>query len=411
MTPSKPCDVAIIGGGIVGMATALELAEKARLTVTVLEAEDRLSVHQTGHNTGVIHSGIYNRPGTWKARFCVAGQRALYRFCAENGIKYERCGKVIIATRPSRLPGLSQLQQWAGRNGVCGVRWLTCEQARELEPHVNCVAGLHVPETGIVDFAKVNQGIARRVEAAGGVVQLRARVYACKREGNGFLLETTAGEASCRFVVNCAGVQSDRIARLCGIEPGVTVIPFRGQFYAVRDERRDLVRNLVYPVPDLRLPFLGIHLTRTIEGHLEGDPNGALALHREGHREESVSVTDVVEMLAYPGFWRMLAAYFWTGIAEARRAHSRRAFVAALQELVPDLRAADLRPSKAGVHAQAIDPTGAILDDFRILSARGMVHVLNATSPAATASLALGEHLGHLVLEQLGLPRMNRENR
>lgn len=383
-------DVAIVGGGIVGMASAMALTGDPGLSVTVLEAEDHPAAHQSGHNTGIIHSGIFYRPGTVKARLCVEGREALYRFCRENGIPHERCGKVVVAHREADLPGLLELEGWAGANGLRGVERLDPAGIRGREPHARGVAGLFVPESGIVDYAEVTRAFAEKVRRAGGTVRLGAKVLHCRREPEAFVLATEVGEVRCRVVVNCAGLRADRVARLCGIDPGVEIIPFRGQFYDVVPGRRHLVRNLIYPVPDLKLPFLGVHLTRNIRGGVEADPNGALVLRREGYDRWGFSPRDAFEALTYRGFWPMFFGHLGTGLVEFARAFSKRAFTRALRRMVPELRPADLRRTRAGVHAQAVEPDGSLVDDFRILEEGRTIHVLGAISPAATASIALG---------------------
>ncbi len=382
-------DVAVIGGGIVGMATAREfLARAPGLSLVVLEAEDHPAVHQTGHNSGVIHSGLYYKPGSLKARCCVEGREAMYRFCRDYGIAHERCGKVVVATRAEQLPALQELERRGRANGLQGLRPLTPAELRGYEPHVAGIAGLHVPQTGIVDYSQVTRTLADLVRAAGGTVQLNSRVLACRRKGE-LVLETTQGEVGCRFLVNCAGLQSDRVAALCGVRPGVRIVPFRGEYYQLTPACHRLVRNLIYPVPDPRFPFLGVHFTRMIHGGVEAGPNAVLALKREGYRWSSFSLRDVLGMAGYGGFWRMVARYWRTGMGELYRSLSKKAFVRALQELVPELKPEDVRPAGAGVRAQALAPSGALVDDFHIVTAERMIHVLNAPSPAATASLCI----------------------
>ena len=384
------CDVAVIGGGIVGMATARELLTRdPGLSLVVLEAEERLAAHQTGNNSGVIHSGLYYKPGSLKARYCVEGREAMYQFCREHGIAHERCGKIVVATREEQLPALQELERRGRANGLQGLRTLSADELREYEPHVAGIAGLHVAETGIVDYPQVTRTLADLVQAAGGTVRLTSRVLACRPGSSELILETTQGEVSCRFLVNCAGLQSDRIARLCGVEPGVRIVPFRGEYYELVPEKHHLVRNLIYPVPDPRFPFLGVHFTRMIHGGIEAGPNAVLALKREGYSWSKFSLRDVLDMARYGGFWRMVSRYWKTGMGELHRSLSKAAFLHALQELLPELRLEDIHPAGAGVRAQALTPTGALVDDFHIVTAERMVHVLNAPSPAATASLCI----------------------
>jgi len=388
---SQAWDVAIIGGGIVGTATAMALVRRAGVRVVVLEAEPTLAAHQTGHNSGVIHSGLYYKPGSLKARNCVEGREAMYRFCAEHQIPHERCGKLVVATEPSHLPALEELERRGRANGLEGLRRLRAEELTEYEPAVAGIAGLHVPHTGIVDYTAVTTAFGRIVSEAGGEVWTGARVSSVTRRNGSLVLDTTKGAVESRTLINCAGLQSDRVARLCGVEPGVKIVPFRGEYYELVPERQSLVRNLIYPVPDPRFPFLGVHFTRMIRGGIEAGPNAVLAFRREGYRRNSFSIRDSLEMFAYMGFWKMAAKYWLMAVGEWHRSFSKRAFVKALQGLIPELRDEDVHPSGAGVRAQALDPQGALLDDFRIVEAEQMVHVLNAPSPAATASISIGE--------------------
>jgi len=396
-------DVAVIGGGIVGMATALHLAGRAGTSLVVLEAENRLAAHQTGHNSGVIHSGLYYRPGSLKARLCVEGREALYRYCAGRGIPHERCGKLVVATRDGELPRLRELERRGAANGLGGVRRLDAGALREHEPHVAGLAGLLVPDTGIVDFRAVCEAYADDVRARGGRVLTGARVLACARRDGGFALATAAGEVACRAVVNCAGLQSDRVARLCGVTPGVRIVPFRGGYRELVPGRRALVRNLIYPVPDPRFPFLGVHFTRRIDGAVEAGPDATLSFTRHGYRRRDFSAADALETLGYAGFWRLAARHGRMAFAEAWRAFSPGAFTAGLRRLVPEIRSRDLRPGGAGVRAQAVAPDGTLVDDFHIARAPGMIHVLNAPSPAATASLAIGRAIAGMAAEQFDL--------
>ena len=393
---SERYDVAIIGGGIVGMATAMALAARARGSLVVLEAEDRLAPHQTGNNSGVIHSGLYYKPGSQKARTCVEGREALYRFCAERGIAHERCGKLVVATTPEELPRLDELARRGGANGLEGLRRLGQEELREVEPHVAGIAGLLVPHTGIVDYVAVTEGYAAEVRAAGGEIVLRARLRRVRRAAGELRLETSAGTFRAAHLVNCAGLQCDRVARLCGARVGMRIVPFRGEYFELAEQRRHLVRNLIYPVPDPRFPFLGVHFTRRVTGGVEAGPNAVLALKREGYGKASFSARDALETLAYPGFWRLATRYWRMGSGEMWRSWHKAAFVRALQRLLPELRGADLAPGGAGVRAQALASDGSLLDDFSIVEQEGMIHVLNAPSPAATASIAIGRHIAKL---------------
>jgi len=397
-------DVVIIGGGIVGMATAMALTSRWRPSLIVLEAEDRLAAHQSGHNSGVIHSGLYYRPGSLRARTCVEGREAMFRFCQEHGIAHERCGKLVVATHVSELPALAELERRGQANGLQGFRRLGPEEIREHEPHVLGIAALFVPETGIVDYTKVTYAFAELVCSAGGKILTGAQVQGFHRKADELLLETTSGEVGCRYLINCGGLQSDRIARMCGVEPRLKIIPFRGEYYELVPERRFLVRNLIYPVPDPTFPFLGVHFTRMIHGGVEAGPNAVLAFKREGYRRWSFSVADAREMASYGGFWRMAWRYRKAGIGEFYRSRSKRAFVKTLQRLIPEFGLGDVRRAGAGVRAQAVEPTGHLADDFRIVEAERMIHILNAPSPAATASISIGWAIAKLASKRFDLP-------
>jgi len=396
-------DVAIIGGGIVGTATAMAIGGRARARVIVLEAEPSLAAHQTGNNSGVIHSGLYYKPGSLKARNCVEGREAMYRFCEEHQIPHERCGKLVVATGPGQLPALDELERRGNANGLLGLERLRGEELKEYEPAVVGVAGLHVPDTGIVDYTAVTHSFARLVREAGGDVRTGARVLRVERRPGTLALETTSGVVEARSLINCAGLQSDRVARLCGVEPGVTIVPFRGEYYELAPGRESLVRNLIYPVPDARFPFLGVHFTRMIKGGVEAGPNAVLAFRREGYKRTSFSLGDTLELFGYAGFWRMAARYWRMGVEEMYRSASKRAFVRALQGLIPELRDEDVHPGGAGVRAQALGPNGALLDDFHIVEAERMIHVLNAPSPAATASISIGRTIGEMAARSFAL--------
>ncbi|GIX07638.1 MAG: hydroxyglutarate oxidase [Candidatus Poribacteria bacterium] len=391
-------DLAIVGGGIVGLATALALTEHYRLRLVLLEAEDRLASHQTGHNSGVIHSGLYYRPGSLKAHTCVTGREMLYRFCEKHDIPHERCGKVVVAVSKEELPRLDELERRGRANGLNGLRRLEGEAVRELEPHVRAQAALHVPETGIVDFAAVARKIAELAQERGAEIRTRSRLLAVQRRSHELALETTSGTVAATGLINCGGLYCDRIARLCGDRPPVRIVPFRGEYYYLRPERRSLVRNLIYPVPDPRFPFLGVHFTRTISGQVEAGPNAVLAFSRQGYRWGEVSLPDLGEYLTYRGFWRMAARYWRTGLVEMARSLSKRLFVSALQRLIPEVRPEDVCRGGSGVRAQALAPDGRLVDDFLLLERERAIHVLNAPSPAATASLRIGE----LIAERAG---------
>ncbi len=384
-------DIVVVGGGIVGSSTAMTLAEQG-LDVAVVEAEERLAVHQTGHNSGVIHSGLYYAPGSLKARLCVQGREALYAFLREEGIRHERCGKVVVAVDHGEVDHLRHLYHRGRENGLEHLEWLDEGGIREHEPHVAGIAGIWVPYTGIVDYAEVVSAYARRVEAAGGEILTGTRFVglASRREDGPLELSTTEGAVSCRVMVNCAGLHADRVARACGLEPGLKIVPFRGEYYDLVPEKRSLVRGLVYPVPDPRYPFLGVHLTRRIGGTVDAGPNAVLALARHGYSWSDVTVRDLLDTLGYVGFWRMATRHWRTGISETWRSISKGAFTRSVARLLPGITSRDLVPGTSGVRAQAMLPDGSMVDDFRFVVHGSMLHVLNAPSPAATASISIG---------------------
>ncbi|OQY18902.1 MAG: hydroxyglutarate oxidase [Desulfobacteraceae bacterium 4572_35.1] len=386
------CDVVIIGGGIVGAATALALTEQAPgRRVVVVEKESGLACHQTGNNSGVIHSGLYYRPGSLKARNCVEGRKALYRFCAEHDIPHEQCGKVVVATSADEIAALDELEKRGKANGLVGVRRLDAEQLKQYEPHVAGIAGLLVPETGIVDYIKVTQTYAKLVEERGGQVVTDAEVFRVDRLTDGFALTTAKGAIRAKFVVNCAGLHCDRVARMCGVEPRLRIVPFRGEYYKLVADKRGLVKNLIYPVPDPKFPFLGVHYTRMIDGEVEAGPNAVLAFKREGYTQLSFSLRDTMEIFFYPGFLKLACRFWRVGLQEYRRSWCKKTFVRDLRRLLPVLDSKDIYRGGAGVRAQAVADDGSLLDDFQIIEQDGMVHVLNAPSPAATASLSIGK--------------------
>jgi len=393
-------DVAVIGGGIVGAATAKALTEQSPgMRVVILEKEAYLAAHQTGNNSGVIHSGLYYRPGSLKARNCTEGREALYAFCAAEGIAHERCGKIVVAVDEEQLPALDELERRGRENGLDGITRLDGADLRSYEPHVSGIAGLHVPQTGIVDYTAVTKGFAAKVEEAGGTILTHAEVQRVERRAARFLLHTAAGDVEARFIVNCAGLQSDRVASMCGIEPGVKIIPFRGEYYKLRPEQRHVVQNLIYPVPDPKFPFLGVHFTRMIDGGVEAGPNAVLAFKREGYKLWDFSLRDMLDTLKFPGFSRLARRYWRVGLGEYRRSLSKTQTLRDLRALIPGLQADDIYRDGAGVRAQAVAPDGSLLDDFCIREGEGMVHVLNAPSPAATASISIGNAVAKTALE------------
>jgi L-2-hydroxyglutarate oxidase len=401
---TESADLAVVGGGIVGLATALALTEAhPRLRLLLLEKEPQIAAHQTGHNSGVIHSGIYYKPGSLKARTCVEGARRMKQFCDTHGIKWEGCGKVIVATDAAELPRLQNIYERGQANGLSGLKILSAEEVRELEPNCRAVRAIHVPETGIVDYVQVAGKMAELIQQRGGRILTGAGVSAIRRQGSGLVLETARGPVEARYLVNCGGLHSDRVAGLTGVTPEVRIIPFRGEYYMIRAERRSIVRGLIYPVPDPEFPFLGVHFTRTIHGDVEAGPNAVLAFAREGYTLGTVRPGEFLGTLGYAGFWHMARKYWRVGAYEMYRSASKAAFVRSLQKLVPDIRSSDLERGGAGVRAQAVAPDGSLVDDFKISVTPGAVHVVNAPSPAATASLAIGRHVAGVAAETFGL--------
>jgi L-2-hydroxyglutarate oxidase len=401
---TQSADLAIIGGGIVGLGTAMALTEAhPQLRVTLLDKEPQLGSHQTGHNSGVIHSGIYYKPGSLKARLCVDGARRMKQFCDTHGIKWEGCGKVIVATDEKELPRLSTIFERGQANGLSGLKMLSAEEVREYEPNCRAVRAIHVPETGIVDYRQVVAKMAEVLQQRGARIVTGAGVTAIRRQGSGLALETAQGPVEAKHLVNCAGLHSDRVAALMGVTPEVRIIPFRGEYYMLRPERRSIVRGLIYPVPDPEFPFLGVHFTRTIHGDVEAGPNAVLAFAREGYTLGTVRPGEFLDTLGYAGFWHMARKYWRVGAYEIYRSASKAAFVRSLQKLVPNIAAADLERGGAGVRAQAVGPDGSLVDDFKIGVTAGAVHVVNAPSPGATASLAIGRHVAGVAAEAFGL--------
>ncbi len=388
---AEPYDVAIIGGGILGLAAGREILQRRPgASLVVLDKEAELGQHQTGHNSGVIHSGIYYAPGSVKAQACVAGSAALMRYCEEHEIPFERCGKVIVATKEEELPRLDELHRRGVANGVPGLAMIGPERLKELEPNVVGIRALWSPNTGIIDFSKVAAAYADDVRAAGGEIRTRHGVFGLLRERKITILQTSGGDVRARSVIACAGLQADRVAALTGGSPTPRIVPFRGDYFVLRPERRHLVRNLIYPVPDPAFPFLGVHFTRRMDGEIWLGPNAVLAFAREGYRRTDLVPGDLVEALAYPGFRRLARKYWRVGLAEMWRDVSKTAFLKSLQEFIPELTEADLLPGPSGVRAQALAEDGALVDDFVVEASGGVLHVRNAPSPAATSSLAIG---------------------
>jgi (S)-2-hydroxyglutarate dehydrogenase len=395
-------DVLIIGGGIVGLATALQLKQaRPGLGITVLEKETALARHQTGHNSGVIHSGLYYKPGSLKARNCIDGYRLLLDFCDRENVPHELCGKIVVATRPAELPQLTMLQQRGTANGLTGIRHLTGPELREIEPNVAGLAGLFVPQTGIIDYTAVCQAYARLFQESGGSIRLGERVEQITTSNGRSVVVTNAGQYETRLVINCAGLYSDKVAQQTQQEPiDLRIIPFRGEYFQLRPEKEYLVRNLIYPVPDPNFPFLGVHFTRMIHGGVEAGPNAVLAFRREGYGKLDVNAKELFETLTWPGFQKVALKYWQTGLGEMYRSFSKAAFTRALQTLIPAITADDLLPGGAGVRAQACDRTGGLLDDFSIIETDRAINVCNAPSPAATSSLAIGQTVAQLATKR-----------
>jgi (S)-2-hydroxyglutarate dehydrogenase len=385
--------VVVIGGGIVGLAVAAELTARGD-EVVVLEKEGHWAAHQTGHNSNVVHAGLYYKPGSLKARMSVAGNASMIAFAREHGVPVDVCGKLVVATSPDELPRLNRLAERAEANGV-PAELITADEAREYEPEVAAVAALRVQTTGVIDFPAVCAALVRGL--SGSDLRLRSPALAIRSTASGVQVATPQGVVTADALVNCAGLHSDRVARLAGLRPKATIVPFRGEYYELRPDRRHLVRGLVYPVPDPTLPFLGVHLTRMLDGTVHAGPNAVLALRREGYRWRDVSPTDVADVLKFPGTWRLARRFARTGADEVLRSLSRTRFAASLARLVPAVRADDLVRAGAGVRAQAMLPDGSLVDDFLIETAPNQVHVLNAPSPAATCALEIAKHVAGLV--------------
>jgi len=398
-------DFVVIGGGIVGLATAMAIARRLpKKRLLVLEKENEVGLHQTGHNSGVIHSGLYYKPGSMKAKTCVEGAAAMVEFCQTNNISYQRCGKVVVATSEAELPQLEMLYQRGTANGVPGLAMIGPERLRELEPHSTGIKAIHVPGTCITDYGAVAKKFAEIVVEHGGQVRTQARVTGIKVEQGEAIVQSAQGEFIGKHVVNCTGLHNDRVSRLAGAKTNLIIAPFRGEYYDIVPERQHLVNGLIYPVPDPNFPFLGVHFTRMVHGGVEAGPNAVLAFKREGYLKSDFSLRDTLTTLAFPGFWRMAARYWRQGIAEYHRSLSKAAFLRSLQRLLPELRAQDIRPGGSGVRAQALDRQGKLLDDFHILRTGNVIHVCNVPSPAATASIIIGRKIREIAMEAFGVP-------
>lgn len=400
----RKTELLIIGAGIVGLATALEATRRfPGLHVTMVEKEDHVAAHQTGHNSGVIHSGIYYRTGSLKARNCVAGAASMKRFCAENEVTFEECGKLVVATSAEEVPRLEQLHQRGIANGVERLRMLSSDEFREFEPHCEGISALLVPSTGIVDYTEVARKYAELIAAGGGEIVFGAKVIGLPQDPARSIVETTKGAFESAYAINCAGLYSDALCRMAGLQTELEIIPFRGEYYEIKPERRSLVRNLIYPVPDPRFPFLGVHFTRRVNGSVEAGPNAVLAFRREGYTGTSPDLGEAVETLGFPGFWKMARKYWRMGMAEQYRSWSKPAFVKSLQKMIPELQESDLAPGGSGVRAQAVDKNGNLLDDFYFVHSGRMIHVCNVPSPAATASLEIGREVVDLLERSFNL--------
>jgi (S)-2-hydroxyglutarate dehydrogenase len=394
--------IAIVGGGIVGLATAWQITERyPRLRVLVLEKEAEVGEHQTGHNSGVLHSGIYYKPGTLRALNCRTGKRAMEEFCAAHGVPFEICGKVIVAVNEAELPHLARIFERGQQNGV-QCEMIGPERLKELEPHAAGIKAVHVPEAGIVNFRAACRKLAELVSSRGSEVRCSARVFGVHENGQQIAVESTAGSITADYLVTCSGLQSDRVAKLTGIQPEAQIVPFRGEFYELKHDAQHLCRNLIYPVPDPAFPFLGVHFTRMIEGGVECGPNAVLAFAREGYRKTDINLGDLWEAVAFRGFRKLATKYWRVGAGEMWRSWSKAAFVRALQRLIPEIRSEQLVPARAGVRAMAIAPDGTMVDDFVIQASGRIVNVLNAPSPAATSSLNIGRLVVEKLAERLG---------
>jgi len=393
--------VVVVGGGAVGLASAFRILERAPETrLTLVEKEPAVGQHQTGNNSGVLHCGLAYRPGSRKAQLAVRGIRQMVEFCRSHAIPHDVCGKLVVATREEQLPRLKDLFDRGTQNGLHGLQILDLPRMLEIEPYVAGVAGLRVPEEGIVDYPAVCETLRGEIEARGGRVVVNASVTALRRNALEWRVETRAGDYAADVVVTCAGLQADRVARLAGVRTDVQIVPFRGDYCKLRPEREFLVRNLIYPVADPKFPFLGLHFTRMIRGGVEAGPNAVLALKREGYSRVAFNLRDAAEALAFPGLWRFVGQHARMCAAEVRRAFSQKLFCRSLQQLVPEVREGDLEPAGSGVRAQAMRPDGRLVEDFEIVVRERAVHVLNAPSPAATACLAIGEEVAALALAQ-----------
>ena len=392
--------IIIIGGGIVGLATAFKLGRRLPgAEITVLEKETTVARHQTGNNSGVLHCGLYYKPGSAKARLAVSGIQEMIAFCRDQNVPHEVCGKLVVAADDSEVPRLQALHERGRQNGLQGLKLLNPAEMREIEPHVGGVAALRVPQEGIVDYPSVCAVLLKKIQAQGGRVVTGAKVIGLRSNAAGWLAQTTAGEFAAEFLVTCAGLHSDRVSELAGERREVRIVPFRGEYYKIKPERQFLVCHLIYPVPDPQFPFLGVHFTRLIEGGIEAGPNAVLAFAREGYRKTDINLRDLADALGFSGLWRFLGRHKRMCWEELKRSFSKRLFCQALQRLVPEIRQDDLESGGAGVRAQAMSPDGTLVQDFHFVRRQNALHVLNAPSPAATASLVIGEEIARQVAD------------
>lgn len=392
-------DYIIVGGGIVGLSSAVEVMRRfPKAKLLLIEKEASLAEHQTGRNSGVIHSGIYYKPGSFKAKFARQGSRSMLEFCQTHGIEHDICGKVIVATRPDQVPLLKDLYQ-RGLQNELNVSLIGKQELQQIEPHVVGLGAISVPGAGIVNYKQVCQQFGKLVTEAGGEIRLGTKVTAVRNRHDRVEVETPGGAFSARFLINCAGLHSDRIAQQEGSNVGLKIIPFRGEYYEIVPERRHLVKNLIYPVPNPSFPFLGVHYTRMIGGHVEAGPNAVLAFKREGYRKTDVNLRDLADVALFPGFWKLAGRYWREGAKEMVRSVSKAAFVSSLQELIPEITASDLVPAPAGVRAQALKSDGSLVDDFHVVPGQRCLHVCNAPSPAATASIEIGRYIASRISE------------
>lgn len=395
-------DVVIIGGGIVGLASAWNiLKENPGLKVAILEKEAELAAHQTGHNSGVIHSGIYYKPGSLKAQNCIGGYHMLLDFCREHGIMFDLCGKLIVATDAWELPLLDNLYKRGLENRLDKISMVEQERLKEFEPHMRGIRAIHVPYTGIIDYTDVSLKLAELIEQMGGRIYTSQQAKDIRVKTDGVEVVTDYGVHSAKLMVNCAGLYCDKIAEMAGEKPDTRIIPFRGEYFMLKPEKRGLVRNLIYPVPDPNFPFLGVHFTRMIDGGIEAGPNAVFAFKREGYEKADVDLVELFESLTWPGFQKVATKFWKTGMGEFYRSFSKTAFTKALQKFIPEVQEDDLVPAEAGVRAQACDRTGGLLDDFKIIENNRAIHILNAPSPAATSSLSIGQTIASLTLKHL----------